>query len=127
MITPLAGGAIAGLALAAVVFALDRIALATIRPPKQTYRRTVEGLPFESRQHPFSSSGQTLQGWVVEPEIESDGSARRPRSWLGLKPRQPDSLGRSPSSGRSSGFSLRYQAPWRKPPGSVCHGQALSG
>jgi pimeloyl-ACP methyl ester carboxylesterase len=74
MITPLAGGATVGLALAAVLFAMDRVALAMIRPPKQPHRRKVEGLPFESRRHSFSSSGQALQGWVVEPEIDSGGS-----------------------------------------------------
>jgi len=45
-----------------------------IRPPKQTHRRKVEDLPFESRRHSFLSSGQVLQGWAIEPEMESDGS-----------------------------------------------------
>ena len=74
MITPLTGGAAAGLALAAAVFAMDRVALAMIRPPQQTHRRRVERLPFGSRRHSFSSSGQALQGWVVEPERDSGGS-----------------------------------------------------
>jgi pimeloyl-ACP methyl ester carboxylesterase len=74
VITPWAGGSIVGAALGATAFALDRIALATVRPPQQPHRKRVENLPFESKRVSFSSSGQALKGWVTEPETDSGGA-----------------------------------------------------
>jgi pimeloyl-ACP methyl ester carboxylesterase len=70
MTFPLWIAAAVGLILGAAVFAVDRMALKMIRPPKKRLGRSVENLPFVVRSHPFTSLGQDLQGWLVEPETD---------------------------------------------------------
>jgi alpha-beta hydrolase superfamily lysophospholipase len=62
-----------GLALGLVV-AMDRFALATIRPPQKKHARTVGDLPFVVQDHPFTSLGQSLKGWFVEPKKDLGGA-----------------------------------------------------
>lgn len=59
------GAALVG---AGILFALDRFALVTVRPPKKKHARSIESLPFKSWRHPFNSLGQALQGWFAEPK-----------------------------------------------------------
>jgi alpha-beta hydrolase superfamily lysophospholipase len=58
----------------AVFVAMDRFALATIRPPRKKHARTTANLPFRVREHSFTSLGQRLAGWFVEPEEDLGGA-----------------------------------------------------
>ena len=49
-----------------LVIGLDRMALATLRPPKRNDGRKVGDLPFKIREHTFISLGQELKGWLIE-------------------------------------------------------------
>jgi pimeloyl-ACP methyl ester carboxylesterase len=60
--------------LAGAVLLLDRVALALIRPRKKTSTRNLETLPFPVREHSFSSLGQPLKGWFVEPDEDRGGT-----------------------------------------------------
>jgi pimeloyl-ACP methyl ester carboxylesterase len=68
LISAFVGATTAGLLLGGVAFALDRTALAMIRPPQKVRGRAIEALPFRARVHSFSSLGQPLKGWMLEPE-----------------------------------------------------------
>jgi alpha-beta hydrolase superfamily lysophospholipase len=57
----------------ALVVAMDRFALATIRPPRKKHARSVADLPFEIQEHTFSSLGQALKGWFALPEEDGGG------------------------------------------------------
>jgi alpha-beta hydrolase superfamily lysophospholipase len=63
------GGAI----LLVLVIGLDRLALATIRPQRRKHARRVEDLPFKLREHVFTSLGQELRGWFIEPKEDREG------------------------------------------------------
>ncbi len=63
-----------GVSLGAGAFALDRIALALIRPPRRPVRGGVASLPYPSRPVAFTSLGQPLTGWLIEPEAAEAGS-----------------------------------------------------
>ncbi len=63
-----------GLILGAGVVLMDRTALAMIRPSKKTHARTVRDLPFSVREHLFSSLGQPLKGWFVDPPEDRGGA-----------------------------------------------------
>jgi pimeloyl-ACP methyl ester carboxylesterase len=56
-----------------LVLALDRMALGMIRPLKKTHARKIRDLPFEKKEHHFTSLGQPLRGWFVEPETDVGG------------------------------------------------------
>jgi pimeloyl-ACP methyl ester carboxylesterase len=61
--------------LAAVaVLALDRIALVMIRPRRKVHDRNVRTLPFARREHAFTSLGQSLKGWFLEPGKDGGGA-----------------------------------------------------
>lgn len=62
-----------GVLLGGIVLALDRMALAMIRPPKKVHGRNVQALPFEKQERAFSSLGQPLKGWLVKPETDRGG------------------------------------------------------
>lgn len=55
--------------LLVLIFILDRLALAMIRPPRKVHARNIDKLrsDFRIRDHTFTSLGQELQGWFVEP------------------------------------------------------------
>ena len=61
--------------LAAGLFALDRVALAMIRPPKKIHTRNISRLQsdFVIRAHVFRSLGQEIHGWFVAPRIDAGG------------------------------------------------------
>jgi len=63
------GGAI----LLVLVIGLDRMALATIRPPRGKHVRTAGDLPFKIREHAFTSLGQELRGWFIDPKEDQGG------------------------------------------------------
>lgn len=63
LVVALAGGAVA----------MDRMALTMIRPRQKPVRRKVARLPFEARAHAFSSTGQSLSGWILKPEVDRGG------------------------------------------------------
>ena len=64
----------AGALLAGLVLALDRMALAMIRPPKKVHAHTVRDLSFEKKPSSFSSLGQALGGWVLVPGKDLGGA-----------------------------------------------------
>jgi pimeloyl-ACP methyl ester carboxylesterase len=64
----LVGATTVGVLLGGVVFGLDRASLAMIRPARKARGRAIDALPFRARVHPFSSLGQPLKGWMLEPE-----------------------------------------------------------
>jgi len=64
---------VGGALVSGLVVAMDRFALVTIRPPKKEYTRCVHDLPFETRGHLFTSLGQSLKGWFVEPKEDLGG------------------------------------------------------
>jgi len=68
------GVAAAGALLGGGALALDRLALAFLRPQKRVHRHHVRDLPFEPRTHPFTSLGQPLGGWVLRPEMDNGGA-----------------------------------------------------
>lgn len=68
-----AGVAMVGLLLGGAVLAMDRFALVMIRPPRKTHARNVRSLPFDAREHAFTSLGQDLKGWFLEPEKDQGG------------------------------------------------------
>jgi pimeloyl-ACP methyl ester carboxylesterase len=74
VITPLTGAVIVAMVGASVVLAMDRLALRLIRPPQQPHRRTVGKLPFSSKPHSFSASGQPLTGHLIEPDTDGGGA-----------------------------------------------------
>ena len=74
MTSPLLWVSVVGIFLVGILFALDRTALSMIRPPKKRLRRSAENLPFPVRPHSFTSLGQELQGWLVEPEKDKGGA-----------------------------------------------------
>lgn len=59
--------------LVAVGVFLDRMALLMIRPRIRTHARNVRTLPFQAREHLFTSLGQELRGWFVDPEEDTGG------------------------------------------------------
>jgi len=59
--------------LVVLVVGLDRMALATLRPPRRKHARRVGDLPFEIREHTFTSLGQELKGWFIEPTEDQGG------------------------------------------------------
>ncbi len=63
-----------GLLLGGSILLLDRLALATIRPPRKVRGRRLDALPFHTRPHAFTSLGQPLRGWVVEPARDGGGT-----------------------------------------------------
>ena len=65
--------AVAGILLGGLVLVLDRMALVMIRPPKKTHARNIQDLHFTKKEHAFSSLGQALKGWFVEPEKDLGG------------------------------------------------------
>jgi pimeloyl-ACP methyl ester carboxylesterase len=72
-LTPLLLVATGSLAIVALLV-LDRLALVTIRPRRKVHARTVRSLPFEHREHTFTSLGQSLRGWFLEPEVDGGGA-----------------------------------------------------
>ena len=68
-----AGVVMVGLLLGGVVLAMDRFALVMIRPPRKGHSRNVRSLPFDAREHTFTSLGQELKGWFLEPENDRGG------------------------------------------------------
>jgi len=64
----------AGLAAVAAILVLDRLALVTIRPRMKLHARNVGNLPFGCREHIFTSLGQSLRGWFLEPEVDGGGA-----------------------------------------------------
>lgn len=70
---PIAGALLAG---AGGAFALDRLALAMVRPPVRPFERTPEDLPFRYEDVGFTSSGeQRLRGWILHPERDGGKAA----------------------------------------------------
>lgn len=68
------GTAVVGVvALVGALVLMDRLALKMIQPPRKRHKRSVESLPFSSRPHDFSSLGQALRGWFVDPDSDSGG------------------------------------------------------
>jgi pimeloyl-ACP methyl ester carboxylesterase len=65
---------ITGLVAAAAILVLDRLALLTIRPRRKVHARNVRNLPFERREHAFTSLGQSLRGWFLEPDVDRGGA-----------------------------------------------------
>jgi pimeloyl-ACP methyl ester carboxylesterase len=63
-----------GLLAVATILVLDRLALVTIRPRRKVHGRNVRNLPFERREHAFTSLGQGLKGWFLEPEVDGGGA-----------------------------------------------------
>jgi alpha-beta hydrolase superfamily lysophospholipase len=59
-----------GLLTVAVFFVLDRLALAMIRPRRKVHARNARTLSFHRREHEFTSLGQELKGWFLEPEVD---------------------------------------------------------
>ncbi len=59
--------------LGGIVVALDRVALKMIQPFRKRHKRSVKSLPFPVRPHPFSSLGQPLTGWFVDPITDVGG------------------------------------------------------
>ena len=64
---------IAGVLSVAVVLFLDRMALLMIRPRIRTHARNVRTLPSQAQEHGFTSLGQDLKGWFVDPEVDNGG------------------------------------------------------
>lgn len=64
-----------GFFLVGGILALDRLALAMIRPPRKIHTRNIDKLKsdFTIRDHSFVSSGQRLQGWFVAPPEDGGG------------------------------------------------------
>jgi len=62
------GGALGAILVIGVLVVLDRMALSAIRPRKKVHARTVRDLPFQAREHSFSSLDQRLAGWFLVPE-----------------------------------------------------------
>lgn len=87
---PLGLWIVMGVVVAAVLFALDRLALAMIRPPKKIHARNIDRLAkaYSVRPHSFRSLGQELQGWFVEPR---DGGGKSGRA--GVVPGEPGGPG----------------------------------
>ncbi|MGM0669118.1 MAG: alpha/beta hydrolase [Gemmatimonadota bacterium] len=54
---------------------MDRLALAMIRPPRKIHARNIAKLQsdYKIRSHGFTSLGQDLQGWFVQPEADAGG------------------------------------------------------
>lgn len=73
--TGVVGWVILGVAVAVTVLALDRLALLMIRPRQRTHARNVRNLPFPAKEHRFTSLGQDLRGWFLEPEEDAGGAA----------------------------------------------------
>jgi len=70
-VTTAAAGVVFGsILVVGVLVALDRVALAAIRPRKKIHARNVRGLPFPTREHVFNSLGQELTGWFLAPEVD---------------------------------------------------------
>jgi pimeloyl-ACP methyl ester carboxylesterase len=63
-----------GVVLAGGAVALDRMALASIRPPRKRHARSVRNLSLPAREHRFLSLGQDLTGWFVDPEEDEGGA-----------------------------------------------------
>lgn len=63
-----------GLLTVVVFVVLDRLALATIRPRRKVHARNVRTLSFRRREHEFTSLGQELKGWFLEPEVDRGGA-----------------------------------------------------
>ena len=68
-------GAGGGLLLSVgILFVLDRMALALIRPPRKVRGRAIAALPFQSHLHNFVSLRQPLKGWFLDPETDRGGA-----------------------------------------------------
>lgn len=67
---------IGGMGLAGFLLALDRMALAMIRPPRKVHARNIQRLRsfYTVRDHTFASLGQELQGWFAEPAEDASGA-----------------------------------------------------
>jgi len=73
VISLFAPAAVAGLILSCSALALDRVALAMIRPPYKPLRKKAAGIPFPSEAITLSSGGQALSGWILRPEEDGGG------------------------------------------------------
>lgn len=65
--------AAAGLVLGGAGVALDRLALAVIRPPLKPLRKRAVDLPFHREPLPIRSGDQVLSGWLLRPEEDRGG------------------------------------------------------
>ena len=73
MISLFAPAIVAGFLLASSAVALDRVALAMIRPPYKPLRKRATDIPFPSEAITVPSGDQALSGWVLRPEEDRGG------------------------------------------------------